>query len=502
MHRVPARLVSLALLVVGIGCGGPDVEPEPDGGLDGGADERDSGPEERDSGPEVRDSGEEPIDARADAAEDAGGGDDAAPDAPMGDAGSDAGPCAGCDDGIACTLDTCEVSRCEHLAVHGECEVGEYCDPASGCRAGAACATTADCTRPDTCVTVACNAAMARCTYTVLDGDGDGHAPTICGGDDCNDAVRWIHGSAAELCDRMDQDCDGTVDEDNATTTACGDLSTCTEGACSCPRELDWCLGGFLSEGRCTDVRTDPMACGACGNTCPTGIACVGGACQCPAGEIQCGASCTDTDTDAANCGGCDNACPDGIACVAGRCACPAGTSACGGSCVSLTSDENCGSCNNRCPTGVSCTDGRCPCPGGGFTCYGDTRVCTDFAGTYCGACDRTCGGTCTAGTCTCAAGQDRCERARPGGGSSVVCTDLDSDAYNCGACGRVCPMNETCVGGECRGCMPPYVECTDRTGPHCVDTQSDVDHCGGCGYSCRTPRGLDWCDDGRCEHL
>jgi hypothetical protein len=148
------------------------------------------------------------------------------------------GPCADdeqCADDIPCTTDRCdqELQRCRHLPDDGECadEVycngDELCDPKLGCRAGppVACADSDPCTI-DTCVEK-----THTCSRAPRDADGDGDPVWNCeGGKDCNDSDPSVNGDAAEVCKNgKDDDCDGTVDEDDCATPAhddCGDALT------------------------------------------------------------------------------------------------------------------------------------------------------------------------------------------------------------------------------------------------------------------------------------
>jgi hypothetical protein len=48
---------------------------------------------------------------------------------------------------------------------------------------------------------------------------------------------------------------------------------TCSAGECACPAEQSLCLGA------CVDLKADEANCGACGNTCASGVLCVNGHC-------------------------------------------------------------------------------------------------------------------------------------------------------------------------------------------------------------------------------
>ena len=73
-----------------------------------------------------------------------------------------------------------------------------------------------------------------------------------------------------------------------------------------------WCPKGFKLCGRqCKDLAINPDHCGACGNVCPPGTTCRGGACVdctcgsvvCGAGQTLCGNTCVTTPTTAERAG-------------------------------------------------------------------------------------------------------------------------------------------------------------------------------------------------------
>lgn len=73
------------------------------------------------------------------------------------------------------------------------------------------------------------------------------------------------------------------------------------------------------------------------------------------------------------------------------------------------------------------------------------------------------------------------------------VCTDLDDDVDNCGACGNECDSGEACSQGECVAeCAGADTDC----GGTCVNLDTDIDNCGACDNPCDA--GLD-CVDGAC---
>jgi hypothetical protein len=75
----------------------------------------------------------------------------------------------------------------------------------------------------------------------------------------------------------------------------------------------------------------------------------------------------------------------------------------------------------------------------------------------------------------------------------SGACTDLQTSAAHCGACGRACAAGESCSAGVCGlACPAGQTVCTGA----CVDLNTDPAHCGACGRTCI---GGQWCIAGAC---
>lgn len=211
---------------------------------------------------------------------------------------------------------------------------------------------------------------------------------TDCAAEGQTGMCRPIIQPGAEICDNVDNDCDGVVDNGEGLCT--GDL-VCDKGSCvePCGGGEFQCDAGFVcnSLGICIEAACAEVSCGE-GEACRGGV-CVG-ACEgvvCPAAqECQLG-RCVDP------CAGVE--CPAGRVCERGLCLSSCACRGCGDG-LTCAADGRCTdpACDNvTCDPGLVCQLGACVdpcegvvCPGGGQCINGS---CTDPMG----------GGTATSST-------------------------------------------------------------------------------------------------------
>jgi hypothetical protein len=73
------------------------------------------------------------------------------------------------------------------------------------------------------------------------------------------------------------------------------------------------------------------------------------------------------------------------------------------------------------------------------------------------------------------------------------TCANLQTDANNCGSCGKHCTASEVCSAGACGPCAATDAQCKDQ----CADLKSDPFNCGACGHACAADQ---CCNAGSCS--
>ncbi|MCC6877403.1 MAG: putative metal-binding motif-containing protein [Sandaracinaceae bacterium] len=123
-----------------------------------------------------------------------------------------------CDDGMnGNDNDGCRDDCTFSCVTDEDCSDSDVCTGLERCEASThACAagTALTCTASDACHVAGCDT-VNGCFESLMDGDGDGHAPMAAGpcGDDCDDANAARYPGAEELCDGIDNNCNVSVDE-------------------------------------------------------------------------------------------------------------------------------------------------------------------------------------------------------------------------------------------------------------------------------------------------
>ncbi len=322
-------------------------------------------------------------------------------------------------------------SDCDDSAVSINPSASERCDPAGvdeNCdgTANEACA----CSTPG--MSQACCAGRGNQTCEARDGGSSLSACTVM--------------ASAELCNGVDDDCDGQTDDQYALFSADGGgiaidggvieldggcvvgiggcarsgSSTCTSGALSCSATAaapiaETCNG---IDDDCDGQADDGSLCSVAGQSCSAGV------CNCPMGMSVCGSSCQTLG------GGCS----DGVgACLrTGTIACSNGSAACNAVAAAPTT-EVCNGFDDDCDgqvdeasatlcaaTGQSCTSGSCNCPSGQAVCGSSCQALGGSCSLGVGACLRQ-------GTIACASGAPACN-AVPGTPIAEICDGADND--------------------------------------------------------------------------
>ena len=336
-----------------------------------------------------------------------------------------------------------------------------------------------------------------------------GHLPCKAGYQICaNGAYGECQGQTlpgVEICNGIDDDCDGTIDDGAQCITGYACISgVCAVGLCGAEQS---CQDGYDCDTAATDPGTGLNVCrlgdcggsgaacggsgqpacptgqacdaGVCHRTCTTGnvlttcgagFSCTGGFCECSFGLRCVGTACTDPcDPATVHCGP-DATCAGGF-CTAGGCyssGCAQGTVCSGGSCVA----DPCSGV--LCPSGTFCRSGDCVQACAFIACQQGQRCGADgfcapdaCAGVACGAGQTCSDGRCLADPCTgldCGAGRICAPTQGPSG---LVAACVDDPCT-----GITCPAG-TCAGGQCYSSSSPLGYGTAPT----TTTKS-----GGCG--------------------
>jgi len=311
-------------------------------------------------------------------------------------------------------------------------------------------------------------------------------------------------GAAEEVCNELDDDCDGRIDEMLPVGVACGsEEGLCMEGVVQCVDGREICVGEVPPTSETCDCEDNDCD-GAVDETpegplCPEGSACVDCQCALPCGRTEFGFTCPTgraprVEDDECFCvsEGCQaEACgmqtierdgdvlcsPDGNGCVCKNNEC---TFPCDGVvCMEgLVCDPRSGICAEDSCRGLGCPDGElCDVTTG--ECETDPCVGTDCGADACR--DGECVGSCAEVDCSegelCRSGEcvdDPCAGSSCDDGE--VCDPSDGSCVE-DMCGDTrCPTGSVCdpVSGECE--LDPCTGLTCPDGQECVEGECELE--------------------------
>ena len=405
---------------------------------------------------------------------------------------------------------------------HGQC--ADY-GPSAGGFCGVVCATSTDCptgyqcetiqtrelagkssTSASLCVrsntggvgfgTCECGAAatsLQKQTACVVDSVVNGKKLTCTGMRTCTSSGLsecTANDPQQEVCDGVDNDCDGQTDE-----SSCDDKNDCTVDVCLPATATN----GTGSAGTC--VHTNQAgSCDADNNMCTESDTCVDGQCQ-PGPPKNCDDANECTVDACDQDGGCSNKKDDGTPCDGGN-KCTVGKGKCAaGSCQAANFKE--------CPNNDPCVVAKCD------QNDGDCKYIDKSAGASCDDNDKCTGDdTCQDGAC--AGLKVNCDDGQSC--TTDSCTPNAGCVFNvkAGACddGNVCTKDDVCEAGKCGGTLVDGSVACDDGNPCTKDVCSTLNGCshppqsGPCddGDPCTSSKGVncqgdacDACKDGKC---
>ena len=269
-------------------------------------------------------------------------------------------------------------------------------------------------------------------------------------------------GPQPEVCDLLDNDCNGIVDE-NLQQVCGSEVGECREGIQVCVQgQFGACIGEVLPQPEvcdgldndCNGIADDglQLACGSDVGQCQTGIQ------VCEQGQF--GPCIGEAGPQPEQCDNLDNDC-NGIV------------------------DDGVSGEGDACNTGLPgiCSAGVLSCQGGMFVC---NQIQSPSA-EQCDGLDNDCDGTVDNNAC--GAGEICC---------GANCVNPSTDPNHCGACAVLCGLSQTCESGQCTSCFDGTQNGNE------TDTDCGGGVCTGCPFGANCLSGADCiseiCQFGECN--